>query len=131
MNTKLLTVIIVVLGIALTFFALVPMGVIALATWIYLGVMVRKRKTSMFHDQMEPEIAERHLKKLKTSLIVSGVSFPVSIACIILHNVLSGLSDIEEPISLLIGVGALWVFIITTAFGLVIFLRGKQKPILK
>lgn len=129
MNRKLLTGIIIALGIVLTIFNPIIMGVLAIPTWIYLVLMVRKRKTSIFHDQMEPRLAERHLKRLKVFLIVAGIMCLVSIAGIIVHNVLHGLSEIEESISFFIGIVALWVFIIAAACGLVIFLKGRKKTI--
>ena len=46
-----------------------------IAVWIYLVWMVRKKKTNIFHDQMEPKLAERRLKRLKTFLLVAGISF--------------------------------------------------------
>ena len=128
MNRKLLIRIIGVLAVFLILNFLTT-GVLAIATWIYLVLMVRKKKTSLFYDQMEPKLAGSRLKRLKAFLRVAGIMFIVSIAGIIVHNVLSGLSEIEEPISFFIGVGALLVFIIVTAVGLVIFLKGRQKLI--
>jgi hypothetical protein len=129
MNKKLLTGIIIVLVVALTIFASIPMGVLAIPAWIYLVLKVRKRKTSIFHDQMEPILAEMRLKRLKTFLIVAGLSFPVFIVGAIVHNVLHGLSEIEVTVSLIIALVALWVFILATANGLHIFLKGRQKTI--
>ena len=129
MNRKILTVIIVVLGIALTIFASIPMGVLALAIWVYLVLMVRKRKISIFDDQLEPGLAEKRLKSLKAFLIVAGFSFLVFIVGAIVHNLLHGLSEIEVTASLIITLVALWVFILATAGGLVIFLKGQQKTI--
>ena len=101
--------------------------VIPLAVWIYLVWMVRKKKTKVFHDQMEPKLAERIYKRLKVFLSVAGISFVVSIVGIIIHNTIYGLSEIEEPVSLVIGVVALLVFCIATIGGLVIFLKGRRK----
>ena len=44
----------------------IPLGV-----WIYLVWMVRKKKANLFHDQMEPKLAERRLKMLKAFLLVA------------------------------------------------------------
>ena len=87
MQKKILTGIIAGLGIALTIFNPMVMGVLAIATWIYLIVMVRKKKTNIFHDQMEPGLAERRLKRLKAFLIIAVILCLVSIAGIIVHNV--------------------------------------------
>ncbi|MFC2125494.1 hypothetical protein ACFLU5_11850 [Bacteroidota bacterium] len=129
MKKKILIGIIAVLGIALTIFNPVVIGVLAIATWIYLLLIVRKRETGIFHDQMEPRLAERRLKRLKAFMILAGISCLVSIAGIIVHNVRSGLSEIEEPISFYIGIVALYLFILATAGGLIIFLKGRQKAI--
>ncbi len=40
--------------------------VILVGVWIYLVWMVWKKKTNIFHDQMESKLAERRLKRLKT-----------------------------------------------------------------
>ncbi len=98
-----------------------------IAVWIYLVWMVRKKKTNIFHDQMEPKLAERRLKRLKIFLLVAGISFAVFIVGVIVHKALYGLSEIEEPVSFIIAISALWVFIIATVGGLVIFLKGRRK----
>ena len=129
MNKKLLIGKIAALGLVYLILNFLTTGVFALATWIYLVFMVRKRKSSLFHEQMEPKLVESNLKRLKVFLKVAGITFLVAIAGIIAHNVLSGLSEIEEPISFFIGIGALLVFIIATAGGLFIFFKGRQKSI--
>ncbi len=59
------------------FQATTVIGHILIVVWIYLVVVVRKKKTKIFRDQMEPKLAERSLKWLKTSLLVAGISFVV------------------------------------------------------
>ena len=120
---------IILVVIAFTIINLMAMGLLAVATWIYLVMMVRKKKITLFHDQTEPKLAENRLTSLKAFLKAAGLTFIVAIAGIILHNVLSGLSGTEEPISFFIGVGALWIFIILSAVCLGIFLKGQQKLI--
>ena len=44
-----------------------------------------------------------------------------------MHNVLYGLNEIEEPVSFYIALVGLYVFIIATIGGLVIFLKGRRK----
>ncbi len=100
----------------------IPLGV-----WIYLVWMVRKKKTNLFHDQVEPKLAERRLKMLKAFLLVAGISFAVAIVGVILHNALYGLAEIEEPVSFVIALVGLWAFFIATIGGLVIFLKGRRK----
>ncbi|MBA7626331.1 hypothetical protein ES703_33777 [subsurface metagenome] len=127
MKRKLLIGTIVVFGIAAAIvMAMLTAGAL-IAVWIYLVFMVRKKKTNLFHDQMEPKIAERRLKMLKAFLLVAGISFAVFIVGVIVHNALYGLSEIEEPVSFIIAISALWVFIIATVGGLVIFLKGRRK----
>lgn len=127
MKKKLLIGIIVVFGIAAAVFLSTLTAGALIAVWIYLVYMVRKKKANLFHDQMEPKIAERRLKRLKAFLLVAAISFAVGIVGIIVHNVLYGLSEIEEPVSFYIAISALWVFIIATTGGLVIFLKGQRK----
>ncbi len=100
----------------------IPLGV-----WIYLVWMVRKKKTNLFHDQMEPKTAERRLKMLKVFLLVAGIALAVGIVGFVLHNALYGLSEIEEPVSFVIALMGLWAFFIATIGGLVIFLKGRRK----
>jgi uncharacterized membrane protein YfcA len=128
MNKKLLIGILAGLGIVLMIFNPVVPGILALVFWIYLGVMVWKRK-SIFHEKMEPKLAEKHLKRLKAMLILAVISFLVSIDGIIMHNVRSSFSGIEESLYFYIGFIALEIFILASAGGLVIFLKGRQKPI--
>jgi adenosine/AMP kinase len=91
--------------------------------------MVRKRKNNMFNNQMEPKIAKRLLKRMKTFLIVAGFSFLVFIFGAIMHNVLHGVSEIEETTFFFIALVALLVFIVATAGSMVIFLKERQKTI--
>jgi hypothetical protein len=129
MIKKLLIGILVVLGIAVTVLNPLIPGIFAVGVWIYLFRMVRKQKNSVINDQMESKISEWHLKRLKAFLIVAGFSFLVFIVGAIVHNVLHGLSEIEESTFFIIALVALLVFIVATAGGLVIFLKGRQKTI--
>ena len=99
-----------------------------LGIWIYLVWIVRKKKTKIFHEQMEPKLAERRLKRLKTFLLVAGISFAVGIVGIVVHNALYGATETEDLVSFFIAISALLIFIAATIGGLVIFLRGRQKP---
>lgn len=129
MNRKLRIGIIVVLGIAITVINPLISGILAVIAWVYLVRLVRKQKNSVFNDQMESKISEWHLKRLKAFLIVAGLSFLVFVVSTIVHNVLHRLSGIEESVFFIIALVALLVFIIATAGGLAIFLKGRQKPI--
>ncbi len=118
------------LGLVLT-----PIGV-----WIYLVWTVRKKKTNIFHDQMERKLAEKRLKMLKVSLRVGGISFVVGIISVILHNLVYMLfthfaaegfwertSIGDEPVFFFIAVIAIFVWIIATICSLVIFISGRRK----
>ncbi len=126
MNKKLLIGIIVVIGIAAAAFMPMLAAGAGIVVWIYLVFMVRKEKANLFHDQMEPKLAERRYKMLKTFLLVGGISFAVFIVGTILHGVLGALLEIEEElVSFFVALVGLYVFIIATIGGLVIFLKGR------
>ncbi len=127
MKKKLLIGVIVVFGIAAAFFMIMLTTGAAIAAWIYLVYMVRKKKTKIFHDQVEPKLAERRLKRLKAFLLVAAISFAVGIIGTVLHNVLYGVTETEEVISFFIALSALFVFILATGGGLFIYIRGRRK----
>ena len=131
MKRKLLIGTIVVLGIAVAIFMPMGIGVVAIGAigvCIYLVFMLRKKKTSLFHDQVEPKIVERRYKTLKVFLLVAGISLAVGIVGVVLHNVQYGLTEIEESVFFTIALVGIYVFIIATSGGLVIFLKGRRKP---
>ena len=101
--------------------------VILIGIWIYLVRIVRKKKTKIFHDQMEPKLAEKRLKRLKTFLLVAGISLVVGAVGTIGHNAIYGLTGVEEPVFFTIGVSGLIAFSIAIAGSLVIFLKERQK----
>lgn len=129
MIRKMLIGILVVLGIAMAVINHLILGILAVGVWIYLFRMVRKQKNSVFNDQMESKISEWHLKRLKAFLIVAVCSFLVFIVGAVTHNVLHGLSEIEDLVFFIISLVALLVFVAATVGGLVIFLKGRQKAI--
>ena len=101
-----------------------------LAVWIYLIyliIVVRKKKTDIFHDQMEPKLAERRYKMLKTFLLVAIISLPVFIVGIIVDIAILYPSGIREPVYGVIAYSAFGVFVIATIGSLVIFLKGRRK----
>lgn len=122
MNRKLIIGILVALWIVVTIFNPLISGILAVGVWIYLVGAVRKQKDSVFNDHMTPFLTERHFNWLKTLLIISGISFLVFIVFAIAHNVLE-----EEFFSLVIALVAVWVLVLSTAGGLVLFLSGRQK----
>ena len=129
MKKKLLHGILIGLGVVVMLWMAFPFGMIfSLAFWIYLGVMYRKRK-SVFHEEIEPGLAKKQLKRLKILIIAAGISLTIAIVGIIMHNVQSGLLEIEESLYFFIGIVALYLFILASGGGLVIFIKGRQKPI--
>ena len=99
-----------------------------IVAWICLVWMVRKKKTKIFHDQMEPKLAERRLKWLKKFLLVGGISLAMFIFGTILHNTLSARLETEEPISFFIGISGGLLLFLANIGSLVIFLTGRRKP---
>ncbi len=109
-----------------------PILPILVGVWIFLVWMVLKKKTNIFHDQMEPKLAERRLKRLKAFLLVAGIGFAAFWVNIILMLVIFRItgfpsSEEEEGVFFFIGLLAAVVFIVATIGGLVIFLKGRRK----
>ncbi len=128
MKRKLLIGLIVLLVIAASFFMMMLTAGAAIVIWIYLAWMVWKKKTQIFHEQMEPKLAERRLKWLKACLLVAAISFVGGIAGVVSHNALYAATETEEAISFFIAISAIWLFTLATGGGLAIFLKGRQKP---
>ena len=122
-----LIVLVIVAAILRAMFIPTILGVALIGVWIYLVYMVRKKKANLFHDQVEPEISERRLKKLKAFLLVAGISLAVGIVGFVLHNAIYGLSGVEEPVFFVIALVGLWAFLVATIGGLVIFFKGRRK----
>jgi len=150
MNRKLLIgIIVVIIGLVIAaaiynplWIPLLLVGVAPIVIWIYLVWIVRKEKAGVFHTQMEPELAERRLRRLKLFLRVGGISFVVFVTSVVLHNVVyalfihfsgddfwerTGLGD--EPVFFTIALISVVPFAVGTIGGLVIFLKGRRKPI--
>lgn len=127
MNIKLLNGILIGLAVVIMVFSAFPIGMIlALAFWIYLLAMLRKEK-HVSDDKMEPKFTVKHLKRLKAFLTVGGLSLPIAIAGIVIDNMKSNTTETEESFYYLIGIIALYIFMIASAGGMVIYLKGKQK----
>jgi len=79
----------------------------------------------LFYDRVEPKLDERGLKILKTFLLVTGISLGTFIISVFLHNALSGLFDMEEPVFFFIAVIISPVaFAVGLIGSLVIFIKG-------
>jgi uncharacterized membrane protein YfcA len=102
-------------------------GALAITVWIYLVWMVWKRKGNVVSRRIDPKTSEKLLKKVRACLIVAGVSALVFIVGAVVHNVIHGLSEGEETVSLFVSLVALVVFVAATASGLVLFLKEPQK----
>jgi hypothetical protein len=79
----------------------------------------------IFYDRVESKLNERRLKMLKVFLTTFGISVAAFIISVFLHNALSGLFGVEEPVFFFIS-----VFIAPLGFAvgligsLVIFIQG-------
>jgi len=99
-----------------------------LAAWIYLVWMVRKKRISLFSDQMEPKLAERRYKMLKAFLLVAGISFAMIWVSILVGVDIFHLPEKDmEYIVEYIAFSFLGLFNLATIVGLVIFLTGRLK----
>src|SRR5210317_175535 len=112
MKKKLLNGILIVLGVIVLLWMAFPFGmIIALAFWVYIGVIFAKRK-HVFPEDIEPEEGKKQLKRLKKLIIASGIFFIIAVVGIILHNVKSGLAETEESLYFFTGIIALYLFIL-------------------
>ena len=100
----------------------------AIVIWIYLAWMVWKKKTEIFHEQMEPELAKRRLNMLKGSLLVAAISVVGVIVGIVMHNAMYAATGTEEAVFFWVALSTIWVFILATGSGVAIYLKGRQKP---
>jgi len=128
MKRKLLIALIVLIGAAAAFAMIMLTTFAAIAAWIYLVWQVAKKKTTIFHDQMAPELVKKRYRLLKISLWVGAIAFLGGIAGVVAHNVLYGLTEMEEAVSFFIALGSLWLFILATGGGLFIYIMGQRKP---
>ena len=113
---------------AASFFLIMLTAGAAIAVWIYLAWMVWKKKTEIFHEQMEPELAKRRLKMLKASLLVAAMSIVGIIVGVVMHNAIYAATETEEAVFFWIALSTIWLFTLSTGAGLAIYLKGRQKP---
>jgi len=88
--------------------------------------MIWKKKTKIFHAQMEPELAERRYKRLKTFLLVAGILFAMVWLSALLMTYVTGRGVIDNVLFLIMFFSAV-LFFIATIGSLVIFLKGRLK----
>ena len=58
----------------------------------------------VFYEQVEPKLGERGMKMLRVFLLTTAISVAVFILSVFLHNALSGLLGVEEPVFFCIAV---------------------------
>jgi len=79
----------------------------------------------LFYDRAEPGLGERWLRMLRIFLLVAGISVGVFIIGVVLHNFLSGLFKVEEPVFFVISV---FIAPLACAVGIIgslfIFIKG-------
>ena len=84
----------------------------------------------LFYDRAEPKMEERKLSMLKTFLVIAGISLATFIISVFLHNALSGLFGVEEPVFFCIAVFvaplALAVGLIGSLVVFIMALAGKS-----
>ena len=125
MNTKLSKGIIVILVIAASF----VLSPFSLPVWICLVWMVWKKNTSIFHDHMEPEIAERRLKMLKTFLLVAGISLAILVVILLVANILRVPAETMDNVVIYIVFSFIGIFSIATFSSLAMLLIGRQQSL--
>lgn len=79
----------------------------------------------LFYDRAEPRMAEKRLILLKKFLWVVGMSIAAFIISVFLHNALSGIFGIEEPVFFIIAVLVAPLALLVGLLGsLVLFIAG-------
>lgn len=58
----------------------------------------------LYYDRVEPEMAEKRLNLMKKFLLLIGMSLATFIISVFMHNALSGLFDVEEPVFFIIAI---------------------------
>jgi hypothetical protein len=109
---------------AATAFLMLPFGVILtegpdtvhVLAGLFLSAGLVYLLSYLFYDRVEPKVAERRLKMLKTFLLIAAISVGAFIISVFLHNALSGLFGVEEPVFFCI---AVFVAPVALAVGLV------------
>lgn len=114
-------IIVAVIGVAFLISMTIPFS---LAFPIVLIWMVWKKKFALFHDQIEPKLAERFLKMLKALLPIALISFAMIMVTVLLGVFVFHLS---ESVVFYIGFFWLYLYAITTSIGLVIVFKGRRK----
>jgi uncharacterized membrane protein len=83
-----------------------------------------------YYDRAEPKLGERGLKMMKNFLLLAGISLGTFIISVFLHNFISGLLGVEEPVFFIIAVIISPLALAVGLIGsLVLFIKGLvSKP---
>lgn len=125
MNKQLLIGILVGLGVVLTIFNPLLIGVLAIGFWIYLGVIYWRSKQES-QENIGPGFIGKQLIWFKVLMILALITFVLAVVGIIMHNVISGQSGTGEALLFYIGFIALYLFIFTSAGVMVIYFKGPK-----
>ena len=99
---------------------------IPLAFWVFLVVAIWKKKTNIFHAQMEPKLAGSLYKRLKIFLLVAGISFAMTwLSAFLVYNVTR--PEVIGNVFFFTIIFSCVLFFIATIGSLVIFLKGRRK----
>jgi hypothetical protein len=84
-----------------------------------------------YYDRVEPNLGERGLKMIKRFLLLAGISLGAFIISFFLHNFISGLLGVEEPVFFIIAVIVSPLGLAVGLIGaLVLFVKGLiSKPV--
>jgi len=78
----------------------------------------------IFYERVEPGLSEKGLKIYKGLLISAGISLAVFIIGVFLHNAISGLFGVEEPVFFIITIISIGTFAIGLLGSLVFYIKG-------
>ena len=79
-------------------------GTVQVLAGLFLSAGLVYLLSYLFYDLAEPKMAARRLKLLRTFLLLIGISVGVFIISVFLHNALSALFGVEEPVFFTIAV---------------------------
>ncbi len=84
----------------------------------------------LYYDRAQPRMSERLLKLLKRFLLLAALSVGAFIICVFLHNMLSGLFGVEEPVFFTLAVIVSPLALAVGLIGsLVVFVMGLARKI--
>ncbi len=103
------------------------LSVVPLAAWIYLVYVTLKKRTNLFHEQMEPELAETRLRRLTKFLLAAGISLAASIP-VVLYAVIAAPSEESATgaVVFFILLFSAVLFLVGTIGGWVTYLNGRR-----